>query len=211
MRTSRSRLPGSDFGLWSSPSSVSGSSGINRNGSDGWLKARKEPEGRRRKRSSKQIDHTVGRYVWSEMVLVVFAFTAFAVGLPLLHMPDPILLAGIAAILELVFVLGPLTVMAILVSVAALSGDANPIFVLLFLVGWRILQDYVNTPLLFGSRLQLHPLMIVFSIAVGWHIGGVFGMFLAVPLVSAFRVAWDYTAEKPHLGRYILRFLRGTA
>jgi predicted PurR-regulated permease PerM len=142
---------------------------------------------------------------------MVFAFTAFAIGLPLLHMPDPILLAGISAILELVFVLGPLTVTVMLVSVAALSGDANPVFVLLFLVGWRILQDYVNTPLLFGSRLQLHPLMIVFAIAVGWHIGGIFGMFLAVPLVSAFRVAWDCTAEKPHLGRYILHFLRGAA
>lgn len=156
-----------------------------------------------------EMDCIIGRYVWSEMVLVVFAFIAFSIALSLLHMPHPILLAGIAATLELVFVLGPLTATVVLVLVALLSGDANPIFVLLFIVGWRLLQDYVNTPLLFGSRLQLHPLMIVLSIAAGWHLGGVFGMFIAVPIVSTIRVAWDCMAEKPHLGRSILHFLRG--
>jgi predicted PurR-regulated permease PerM len=153
-----------------------------------------------------EIDRTFGRFIWSQLILSVFAFLAYPVGLWLLRVPQFLLLAAIAGVLEPLFVVGPLTTAIVVMAASIFSEGSNPLFVFLFLVLWRIFQDYVNTPLLFGKRMALHPLLIVFVLVVGWEADGVLGMLLAVPFAASLRAAWECSGGS-HIGRELLGFL----
>lgn len=162
---------------------------------DRWMAAlssRPEESGTRRRLRQMlvEIDAALSRYVWAQVILSVIGFAAFAIVLPVLHLPFALLLALVQGLLEFIFVFGPLASGTLILATALFSGHSL-LGTLAFLVGWRIVQDYVNTPLLFGKRLEMHPLVIVVVLMVGWSIGNVIGMFLAVPVAAAAQIAWE--------------------
>lgn len=162
---------------------------------DGWIAAlSREPEAadnrRRLRRTLVEIDRAMARYIWAQVLLSLIAFGAFAVVLSLLHLPFALLLAALQGLLEFVFVFGPLAAGVVILGAALFSGHSL-LATLGFLIAWRIVQDYVNTPLLFGKRLEMHPLVVVVVLMIGWSIGNMIGMFLAVPLAAAAQIAWQ--------------------
>ncbi len=157
--------------------------------------------GKRRMRDAVlEIDRSLRRYVWAEMVLVLAAFFVFWIVLSLMGMASAVLLAGVQALLELVFVIGPLTAGVIIVGTALFTGN-NPLAVLLFVIGWRAVQDYVNTPLLFGKRLEIHPLLVVLVLMVGWEAGKVIGMILAIPMAVSAQIVCEAWTRHRHPGK----------
>lgn len=153
-----------------------------------------QPSNRKRVRSMLvEIDRAMARYIWSLLILSAISFGAFTVVLSLLRIPSAILLATVAGLLELIFVFGPITAGVVILGAAILSGH-NVVPVFIFLIGWRILQDYVNAPLLFGKRLEMHPLAVVIILMIGWSIGKILGMFLAIPIVAVGQVIWESRA-----------------
>jgi predicted PurR-regulated permease PerM len=153
-------------------------------------KAPESVENRHRLRETLvEIDRAMARYIWAQLLLSLFAFGAYAIVLSLLHLPFALLLAVFAGVLELIFVFGPLVTAVVVLAVAVFSGH-SPIAVLVFLIAWRVVQDYVNTPLLFGERLEMHPLIVVIVLMIGWTAGNVIGMFIAVPIAAAVQIAW---------------------
>jgi len=61
---------------------------------------------------------------------------------------------------------------------------------LLFVVLWRLIQDYLTAPWVLGEGLELHPLAAIFAVLVGGEVAGVMGMFLSVPVMAAVRIVW---------------------
>ena len=53
---------------------------------------------------------------------------------------------------------------------------------------WRIVQAYVNSPRIMDKTLQVPPLTVLFALMVGGQLGGVAGVFLAVPSVAVLRI-----------------------
>jgi predicted PurR-regulated permease PerM len=45
-----------------------------------------------------------------------------------------------------------------------------------------------------GRQLEIHPLAAIFAVLVGAEIGGIVGIYLAIPLMAAMRVIWRLTA-----------------
>jgi predicted PurR-regulated permease PerM len=83
--------------------------------------------------------------------------------------------------------IGPLTAGVIIVLVAALNG-AHALVVVIFLVAYRLFQDYVLTPHLMSRGLELHPLGVIFGVFAGAEVAGVPGAFLSVPVLALVRV-----------------------
>jgi predicted PurR-regulated permease PerM len=59
---------------------------------------------------------------------------------------------------------------------------------------WRVIQDYFATPRIMGSHLKIHPLAAIFAGLVGAEIGGIVGIYLAVPLMASMGVIWRVCA-----------------
>jgi predicted PurR-regulated permease PerM len=128
------------------------------------------------------------RYIRALVLLSMATFLTHVTFFSVVGVPYGVLLAGIAAILELIPVLGPVTAGAIVLLVAGFSGYPHLLWILIFLVVYRVFQDYVLNPQLMGSGVELHPVLVLFGIVAGEQIAGIPGMFFAIPSLAALRV-----------------------
>jgi predicted PurR-regulated permease PerM len=76
------------------------------------------------------------------------------------------------------------------ILIVSILSHSHWIWVGVLLLVWRGFQDYVNVPRLMGSHLQIHPLLSVFGIMVGFDIGGIVGVYLSIPLMAITGVIW---------------------
>jgi predicted PurR-regulated permease PerM len=72
--------------------------------------------------------------------------------------------------------------------VAAFTGYGHLLWIVIFLVIYRIFQDYVLSPYLMSAGVEVDPLLVLFGVLAGEQIAGVPGMFFSVPVIAALRV-----------------------
>jgi predicted PurR-regulated permease PerM len=142
------------------------------------------------------LDALLARYMRALMLLSLAAFTAYSVFFSIVGIPYGILLALLAALLEIIPTLGPLTASVTIVLIAAISGS-HIIAVIIFLVAFRMFQDYFLSPLLMGRGVELHPLMVLFGVFAGAEVAGVAGAFLSVPALALVRILY-LRVQKAH-------------
>lgn len=136
------------------------------------------------------LDRMLAVYIRAQLLLAFFAAIAYTVFLLLMRFPYGFVLGAVAGMLEFIPFVGPLITAALLIGIAFLTGYKHLVILVIFLAVWRLLQDYVNSPHLMGTGLELHPLAVIFGILVGGEIGGVVGIFLSVPIIAAVRILW---------------------
>lgn len=136
------------------------------------------------------LDTMLGWYIRAQLLLVFFAFVAYGVFLLIARVPYAFAVAAIAGVLEFIPIAGPLLALGILIGIAFLTGYSHWLVLVGFWVVWRGIQDYVNTPRVMGQGLDLHPLLSIFAVLVGGEVGGVIGIFLSIPAVTALRILW---------------------
>jgi predicted PurR-regulated permease PerM len=130
----------------------------------------------------------LGKYIRALVMLSAATFTFYLIFLEVIGVPYAVLLAAIAAPLEFIPVVGPLTAAVIILLVAGFSGFPHLLWIVVFLGVYRIFQDYILAPFLMSEGVELHPLLVIFGVLAGEQVGGVWGMFLSVPFLAATRV-----------------------
>jgi predicted PurR-regulated permease PerM len=141
----------------------------------------------------------LGQFMRALVILSLATLVSYYVFLLVAGLPYAALLAAVAAMLEFIPVLGPLSAGVIIVLVALLSGGLKTaLWVLMFLLGYRLFQDYVLQPWLMGVGVELHPLWIIFGVLAGEQIGGVAGMFLSIPVLASLRVVYVRIQKARH-------------
>jgi predicted PurR-regulated permease PerM len=81
----------------------------------------------------------------------------------------------------------------LIISVALLtgfSGYSHWLGLIVFLIGWRLIQDYVVSPRVLGKSMELHPLAAIFGVLAGGEIAGVLGVYLSIPVMASLRIVW---------------------
>lgn len=130
----------------------------------------------------------LGQYVRAMGLLCLATFIVFAIVFSVFRVPYAILLAAIAFPLEFIPLVGPLTAAIIIIIVTLASGYPNVLAVFIFLGVYRLFQDYVLSPRIMSTGIELHPLMVILGVLAGEKLGGVPGMFLSVPAIALIRV-----------------------
>ena len=130
----------------------------------------------------------VAQYIRALVLLALAAFASYSIFLSVAQAPYPVLLAVVAAALEVIPVLGPLVGGVLMLVVTGLAGYPHVLWILVFLILYRLFQDYVLSPFLLGSGIELHPLLVLFGVLAGEQIGGIPGMFFSVPVIAALRI-----------------------
>lgn len=138
------------------------------------------------------------RFAQSELSTYVLTITlingalglATAGALYLLHVPDPLLWGGIAAILNYAPFIGPL-ITAVALLVVGFGEAATPAAALAppaAFLGLHLIEGQLVTPHLVGHRLALDPVMVFLAmLMLGW-MWGVAGLLLAVPLLTCAKI-----------------------
>jgi predicted PurR-regulated permease PerM len=134
----------------------------------------------------------LAHYMRALVLLALATFTAFSIGLSILGVRFGVLLAVIAMALEFIPMIGPLAAAAITLVVTLFSGVSFwPVAV--FIVAWRMFQDYFLSVRLMGQGVELHPLLVLFGVLGGAEVAGVAGSFLSVPMLAMIRIVWVRT------------------
>jgi predicted PurR-regulated permease PerM len=136
----------------------------------------------------RDLDILLAKYIRALLLLSVAVFTAYFTFFNILGVPYAALLAAIAAPLEFIPVFGWISATVIILIVCGISGYTAVIWIIAFILIYRLFQDYVLQPYLMGSGVELHPLAIIFGVIAGEEIGGLWGVFLSVPVIAILRV-----------------------
>jgi predicted PurR-regulated permease PerM len=130
----------------------------------------------------------VAQYIRALTLLAMATFVAYSIFWEITGVPYAILLAGIAAVLELIPVVGPLTAGLLTLLVAGASGYSHLVWILAILIVYRLFQDYVLSPFLMSSGVAIHPLLVLFGVLAGEQVAGIPGMFFSVPVIAGLRI-----------------------
>jgi predicted PurR-regulated permease PerM len=130
----------------------------------------------------------LAQYIRALVLLATATFLSQLAFLSGMGVPYPLLLAGIAATLEVIPVAGPAIAAVVILLVAAFSGYPHLWWIVIFLVIYRVFQDYVLSPYLMSEGVEVPPLLVLFGAVAGEQLAGIPGMFFSVPVIAALRV-----------------------
>jgi predicted PurR-regulated permease PerM len=135
------------------------------------------------------INLLLAHYMRSVFALSLAVFVAYSIFFSIMGVPYVMLLAAIGAMLEYIPMLGPATAGAIILVVTAVAGS-HLLVIFIFLLIYRMFQDYMLSPHLMGHGVELHPLLILFGVFAGAEIAGIAGAFLSVPVLALVRILY---------------------
>jgi len=136
-----------------------------------------------------ELHNMLTEYIRAQAILCGLSFAFYSTVMLILSFPHAVALAALGGVLEFIPAAGWMTTAALIIGVGVVN-HSHWVFMILLLVIWRVTQDYFTYPRIMGRQLEIHPLAAIFAVLVGAEIGGIVGIYLAVPLTAAFLVVW---------------------
>jgi predicted PurR-regulated permease PerM len=147
------------------------------------------------------LDTLMAGYVRVLLILSLATAVVYSTAFSLLGLSYALLLGVVAGLLEVIPFVGPLMAAAGVLLISTFLGYPHLVWLLAFIVCYRVFQDYVLNPYLMSAGIEVSPLLIIVGLLAGDQIAGVAGIFLAVPVIAACKVVLsEIAAEKPALG-----------
>ena len=156
------------------------------------------PRGRLRSRGVRflgELNETLAACIQAQVTASLLMGVVCTIGFLVIGVPYAMVLGIAAGVLEFIPLAGPLTIGVVAASFAAFHSLGQAIAVLLFLVVLRVVQDYVVYPKLVCRGIRMHPLAVILAILCGAAVGGLMGVFLAIPAVAVLTVTYRHYRE----------------
>jgi predicted PurR-regulated permease PerM len=156
------------------------------------------PSGRWRWRGDEffqDVNRTLAAYIRAHLIACLFIGTVCTIAFLIIGVPYALLFGIIAALLEFIPLVGPLTVVAIVTPITGFYSIRQAMVVLIFLAVFRLIHDYIIYPRIIGQGIHLHPLAVILAILCGAELAGIAGIFLAIPVVAITTVTYRHWLE----------------
>jgi len=130
------------------------------------------------------LNRVLGGYIRGQLTMAALLGIIVTVGLTVMGIPYALVLGGLAALLELVPMLGPILSALPALAVAAFLPFPTILWVLLFFVIVQQIESNVLAPRITGHAVGLHPVGAILALLAGLELGGILGALFAVPIVG---------------------------
>lgn len=147
-----------------------------------------------------KLAHVFSLYLRGQLFLVLLMSTLTFVALSILGVKFSLLLGVFTGFAEIIPIIGPVVATIVGVAVAIVdgnavfglspAGEASVVVITYFIL--RQFEDIVVIPSVMGKIVRTHPLLVMFAVLAGGHIGGIWGLFLAVPVLAAAKIIFEY-------------------
>ncbi len=127
--------------------------------------------------------YVVGQAITSGLVLL-YTFTV----LTLLHVPAALMLAIVAALLDILPMLGFFLLTAPAVLSALTVSVRTALLVAALYLMYAAIENYFIVPRVYGKSLRLSPLSVLLGLLVGTILAGIPGAIAALPVVASYAV-----------------------
>jgi predicted PurR-regulated permease PerM len=148
------------------------------------------------------LDEAIGRYLRGTLLECSLVGLTLAIGLFLLGIPLPValMIGFVSALANTIPFLGPVIGLVIALSYSLIAESITPLipgldsqdlaFYVLILIGIaHLLDNVIYSPVVLGSAVNLHPLVVMIAIIGGSMMMGVWGTLLAIPTVVVAKTA----------------------
>lgn len=132
----------------------------------------------------------LGHFIRAQLALALLAIVVLTLVFWATRVPYAFAVGPAAGALEFIPVVGPLIGAGLVLAVAFVTNYPHLLILVIVLIVWRGIQDYITSPRIMGSKLELHPLAVLFGVLAGGEVGGVIGVFLSIPILAAGRILW---------------------
>ncbi len=143
-------------------------------------------------------------YLRAQLVRIVLVSVVLSIGLSILQVRFAVVLALFGGLMDIVPLIGPfisggVTVLVTLFQPETPFGWSHltlAIVVVLLYVGLNQFEENIVLPPIIGYIVDLPPLLVLFAVLAGGSIGGILGLFLAVPFAAALKIVLRYLYAK---------------
>ncbi len=152
----------------------------------------------------RDVSQTLAAYIRAQVIACLVVGLVEGAGFWMLGLSYPLVLALAAGLLEFIPVLGPFVVFIVATGVAGFTSWQTAVVVAIFLIVFRLVQDYVIYPRLISEGMELHPVLVILAVVCGAELGGAIGVFLAVPVAALLLVGgrhWRGLTPEPEPDR----------
>jgi len=146
------------------------------------------------------LNRVVGGYIRGQVItsLVIAVFTL--VVLLAAGVPNAIAFAVLAGFADIIPLVGAFIAVVPATLAAFQQSPTQAVIVLTALVLYQQFEDRYLVPRIYGSTLNLPPLVVLIAVLAGAEVLGVAGILLALPATAAGRVLLDFWLEKRQPG-----------
>lgn len=137
------------------------------------------------------ISVNVGGYVIAQILNMVAIGLLTALGMFILKVDYALLLGLITGVLDIVPVVGPTVALILCLIMAYQMGWVKLALVVLAFLTAQWVSNNLVRPIIFGKFLNLHPLIIIFSLLIAAQFLGIWGVILAPAIASMICVLFD--------------------
>jgi predicted PurR-regulated permease PerM len=117
-----------------------------------------------------------------------------------LRMPYPVALALLAAVLDLVPLVGATLGGALLVIVGFFVSPLTAVILLVYVLVYQQVEGSILQPMIYSRAVQLDPVLIFIAVLAGGLLLGIPGALLAIPVAEIIRIL--VTDLVAHRSRY---------
>jgi predicted PurR-regulated permease PerM len=135
----------------------------------------------------KTIEAKLGGFILGQSILCLVIGGMSLIAYQLIGLPNALILALIAGILEAIPVVGPALGAIPALAIALTIGPDKVILVLLATAIIQLLENYILVPRVMNRAVGVHPFLTLISLAVFYSILGIGGALLAVPMAAIFQ------------------------
>jgi predicted PurR-regulated permease PerM len=161
----------------------------------------------RARRLLDELNVVLAAYIRAQLLACALIGSLSGVVFAILGVPYAVLLGVLAGVLEFIPLVGPFLAAVIATVVATFHAPILALRVAGVLAALRVLHDYVIYPRLVGRDLNLHPFVVVIAVLAGVELGGVVGLFMAVPVAAIISVVYRLWLEEANHRRVVAKTL----
>jgi predicted PurR-regulated permease PerM len=143
-----------------------------------------------------EVEARLGRWARGQLILMATVGLATSIAYSLIGLPAPLLLGLVAALMEVIPMVGPLlgAIPAVLVA-TTVSPETAALTIGIYLL-IQLIEGNILVPIVMRNSVGLSPFLVLLSLLIGGSAGGILGAIVAVPIVAAITVILDRLQDR---------------
>lgn len=145
---------------------------------------------------SSKVSNVLGGYLRGQAIVSAVTAVIVTIGFTILGVPYALVLGLLAGVLNIIPWFGPLIAEVVSAIAAAFVSPWLALGAVLVIVAAQQVTDIFITPRVMSEQVDLHPLLVIFSLLAGSTLAGFVGMILAIPVAAIGKGLFVYYFEK---------------
>ena len=140
-----------------------------------------------------EVEEKLGAWVRGQLLVMLALGVMAGIVFTLLGLPNPLLLAALAGLFEIVPLLGPFLAFVPALLVAAAVDPGKALLLIPIAIVIQQIEGNILLPRIMSHLVGVSPLTVILGILIGSILYGPAGAFLAVPVAAAIQVILNNT------------------